>query len=117
MPTQRSDGPSLRRFARAPQCMAASSFNLADSPEPFFRYLTVFRSRLGLANLVLAVTTVGPEPDRALRRRIRQVLEHQTSLSLGDSSNEAVLEYLVQKKIVGSIIRSSGRYRGTALMK
>jgi hypothetical protein len=90
---------------------------VASSAEPFLGYLTVFKSRLGLHNLVLGVTTFGHQPDRALRRRIRLVLEQQVALELDDPAYEAVFQYLADKKLVSSTVRSSGRYRGVALSR
>jgi len=90
---------------------------MRTSMEPFLSYLTVFRSRLGLVNLVLDVTPLGHQPDQALRRRVRQVLEQRADLELSDPNNDVVFHYLVDKKIVGKSIRSSGRYRGLALAR
>lgn len=88
---------------------------MASTPEPFLRYLTVFRSRLGLANLVLSVTTLGHQPDQALRRRVRQVLERRVELDLAVPENDPILQYLLDKKVVSAGARSTGRYRGIQL--
>lgn len=90
---------------------------MPSSMEPFLSYLTVFRSRLGLMNLVLDVTPLGHQPDRALRRRVRQVLEDRVELELDDRENDFVFQYLADKKMVSANVRSSGRYRGIALAK
>ncbi len=88
---------------------------MAPTHEPFLGYLTVFRSRLGLANLVLDVTPLGHHSDRALRRRVRQALERREQLDLSDSGNIGVFQYLRDKKLVGANERASGRYRGLSL--
>lgn len=90
---------------------------MSTSRAPYLSYLTVFRSRLGLVNLVLNVTPLGHQPDRALRRRVLQVLEHRLELDLGDGNNDAVFQYLVDKKMLGENFRSGGRYRGIALAR
>jgi hypothetical protein len=87
------------------------------SRAPFLSYLTVFRSRLGLVNLVLDVTPLGHQPDRALRRRVLHVLEERVELDLDDVNNDAVFQYLVDKKMLGGNPRSGGRYRGIALTR
>ena len=68
-------------------------------------------------NLVLDVTPLGHQPDRALRRRVRQVLEDRVELELDDRDNDVVFQYLADKKMVSANFRSSGRYRGIALVK
>lgn len=88
---------------------------MATSSEPFFGYLTIFRSRLGLGNLVLDATPLGHQSDRALRRRVRQVLERREELSLGDEANALVFQYLLDKKLVGVSERTGGRYRGLSM--
>ena len=90
---------------------------MPTSREPFLSYLTVFRSRLGLINLVLNVTPLGHQPDRALRRRVLQVIEHRIELDLDDTDNDTVFQYLIGKKMVGRSFRSAGRYRGITLVK
>ena len=87
------------------------------SRAPFLNYLTVFRSRLGLVNLVLNVTPLGHQPDRALRRRVLQVLEERVELDLDDVNNDFVFQYLIDKKMLGGNFRSGGRYRGIALSR
>jgi hypothetical protein len=87
------------------------------SRAPFLSYLTVFRSRLGLVNLILNVTPLGHQPDRALRRRVLQVLEDRIELDLDDVNNDMVFQYLVDKKMLGGNLRSGGRYRGVALVR
>ena len=89
----------------------------ATSRAPFLSYLTVFRSRLGLVNLVLNVTPLGNQPDRALRRRVLQALEDRVELDLDDVNNYSVFQYLVDKKILGGNLRSSGRYRNITLAR
>jgi hypothetical protein len=97
--------------------MAESSFKYRALSEPFLRYLTVFRSRLGLANLVTGATTFGHQPERALTRRIKQVLEQQELVVLEDATNHYIFDYLIEKKIVGTNPRARGRYRGIVLKK
>lgn len=83
--------------------------------EPFLSYLTVFRSRLGVLNLVLSATPKGHQPDRALRRRVRQVLEARVEIDTHGPGSSAIFQYLTDKNIVGKSFRSTGRYRGVAL--
>jgi hypothetical protein len=52
-----------------------------------------------------------------LRRRVRQVLERREDLDVADPASDAILQYLVDKKIVGPRVRSSGRYRGLAISR
>lgn len=90
---------------------------MPTSLDPFIAYLTVFRSRLGLINLVLDVTPLGHQPDQALRRRVRQVLERRIEIELADADNYPIFQYLTDKKLVSGSVRSRGRYRGVALLR
>ena len=88
------------------------------TPElPFLGYLTVFRSRLGLANLVLSVTSLGHQSDRMLRRRIRQLLEARIDVPLKEPNSDVVLQYLLDKKLVGETMRADARYRNITLTR
>jgi hypothetical protein len=83
--------------------------------EPFLTYLTVFKSRLALANLILEVTGMGHQSPQAVRRKIKQTVERRVDLDLGDASNSRVFEHLLSKHLLSPEGRSDGRYRGYAL--
>lgn len=85
--------------------------------EPYLSYLTVFRSRLGLLNLVLDVIPIGHQTDRTLRRRVKQAIEKRVETEIADPANASVFQYLVDKRIAGSSMRASGRYRGVSLVR
>jgi hypothetical protein len=85
--------------------------------EPFIRYLNVFRSRLGLANLVLSVTSLGRTPDKVFQRRLRQALESRVDIDIAQDDSHVVLEYLSEKSLMSSKARGSGRYKGYSLEK
>ena len=83
---------------------------------PFIGYLTIFQSRLGLVNMVVDATTFSHQPERALLRRVRQLLEATIEVAV-DETNDPVLKYLVEKKILSASLRKSGRYRGMTLTR
>ncbi len=84
---------------------------------PFLTYLTVFKSRLGLANIVLAETGLAHQPDQRLLRKVRKSLEETQSLALADMANDHVFQYLTEKRIISGEVRDTGRYRGYALVR
>jgi hypothetical protein len=85
--------------------------------EPFLTYLTVFKSRLAIANLIVSITGFGHQPTEALMRKLRQATERREPLAVDDVSNDNVFEYLLDKRIVSSESRESGRYRGLQLQR
>ncbi len=85
--------------------------------EPFLRYLTVFKSRLGLANLVLDVTSSGHQPGARLNPTRRQVLQRRVPIRSKIPASAYILEYLRDKRLVTSRRRGSGRYRGWTLQE
>src|SRR5436305_203115 len=82
---------------------------------PFLTYLTVFKSRLGLTNLLLSVSGFAHQSDQALTRKIRRILEEREPLDLNSPDHRHVFSYLAEKRIVGPQVRRSGRYVGYAL--
>src|SRR4051794_149706 len=82
---------------------------------PFISYLTVFKSRLGIGNLVLGLTGFAHQPEAALIRKLRSVLDERRVLSLDDQDAMPVLEYLLDKRLVGRSLRKKGRYTGYVL--
>jgi hypothetical protein len=82
---------------------------------PIISYLTVFKSRLGIGNLVLNLTGFGHQPEAALLRKLRAVLQERRELSLQDSDAASVFEYLLEKRLVGQAHRTKGRYTGYVL--
>jgi hypothetical protein len=82
---------------------------------PFISYLTVFKSRLGIGNLALNLTGFGHQPEAALLRKLRTVLQEKCNLSLKDSDVASVFEYLLEKRLVGQSHRTKGRYTGYVL--
>jgi hypothetical protein len=85
--------------------------------EPFITYLTVFKSRLGLANILLDVTGLGHQPSQALLRKLRHMAQRKEELALADPANSAVFRYLVDKQLISPEARSGGRYRGFSLAR
>ena len=107
-------------YAHAQPCTAASNYNqrhLIAVTAPFLTYLTVFKSRLGLANIVLGQSGLAHQSDQTLLRKIRQVCEETRGLTLGDPANNDVLEYLTGKRIISGSIRKKGRYRNVTLVR
>lgn len=88
---------------------------MALADEPYLRYLTVFRSRLGVLNLLLAASSVARQPEQAFKRRIRQMIDRRVDVPLTDPPSHHVLEYLADKKLVSPKPKNSGRYRGWSL--
>jgi hypothetical protein len=70
-------------------------------PLPFLTYLTVFKSRLGIANLVLSVTDFTHVPDATLLRKVRLILEEARPLALDEGRNDPIFQYLVDKRLIG----------------
>jgi len=90
---------------------------MASSDEPFLKYLTVFRSRLGALNLVLDSSSIARQPEQAFKRRVRQFVDSRSDVCLSEAGSEHVLDYLADKKLIGPRPRSSGRYRGWSLRR
>jgi hypothetical protein len=89
--------------------MAASSSNEGA----FLLYLTVFRARLGVANIVLPMTGFAYEPTASLLRRIKLRLSETVDVQVADPQNEHVFEYLMVKKLIrapGKEASRAGRY-------
>src|SRR5262245_29296498 len=82
---------------------------------PFISYLTVFKSRLGIGNLVLSLTGFGHQPEAMLVRKLRSKLEERRALSLQDNNSTQVFEYLLDKRLIGQSHRTKGRYGGYVL--
>jgi hypothetical protein len=82
---------------------------------PFLTYLTVFKARLGLANIVLNSTGFGHQSSQTVGRKLRQLLDERRDLEVGDPENSWVLQYLADKKLIGADTRSRGRYASYTL--
>ena len=85
--------------------------------EPFLYYLTVFKSRVGAVSLVLDETSFAHQPMATLERKLRAVLDRRTPVNVQDPSNDRVLRYLSDKKLLSANLRRTGRYRGYALSR
>jgi hypothetical protein len=90
--------------------MAAS-----NSRAPFLTYLTVFKARLGAANVVLGMTDFGYVPEVTLLRKLRAVLAERVAVEVDAPANMPVFQYLLDKKILGAAPRDGGRYPGVTL--
>ena len=84
-------------------------------PGAFVEYLTVFRSRLGAANIVLNMTTLSHLHEETLLREITKILDAKVTLDLADSGNHFVFAYLKDKSLVHDEASTRGRYAGAAL--
>src|SRR5438105_14512262 len=84
-------------------------------PDPFLTYLTVFKSRLGLANVIIGLTEFNHQPTQALERKLKQQLERKEEIDPNDPASADVIDYLLSKKLLSAKKRSTGRYRGYAL--
>jgi hypothetical protein len=96
--------------------MAASNSNLEGA---FLLYLTVFRSRLGIANIVLPLTGFAYLPVASLVNRLTAKLSEATPLELADPESGPVLRYLIEKKLIGQTpgrYSSRGRYKDYVLL-
>jgi hypothetical protein len=78
---------------------------------PFLTYLTVFKSRLGVVNIVLPMTSFAYLPVPTLSRRLKERLSQSVPLDLSDATSATVLEYLVEKKLISADGRGAGRYK------
>ncbi|HEV3070068.1 MAG TPA: hypothetical protein VGY76_01420 [Solirubrobacteraceae bacterium] len=82
---------------------------------PFIAYLTVFKSRLGIGNLVVNLTGFVHQPEAAVLRKLSAVLQERRAFAVDDSVAAPVFEYLLEKHLVGKSYRAKGRYAGYAL--
>ena len=82
---------------------------------PFLTYLTVFRSRLGAAELVLQVTDFRHQSPQSLLRKTTNLLDRREVLTIAEPDTNEVLEYLADKSLLGPKARDSGRYSGISL--
>lgn len=98
--------------------MAESSCNDTAMPSqaPFLTYLTVFKSRLGIANLVAPITGLQHQPTPLVTRNLRKVLEERHPIEVAPRS-DSVLEYLAEKKVVTGSKKRSSRYYGYSLRR
>jgi hypothetical protein len=83
---------------------------------PFLTYLTVFKSRLAVANIVLPMTGLAYVPEQTLTRKLKQRLSEHVELEVADPRNRFVFGYLVEKRLVGGKERAEGRYAGVTLI-
>src|SRR4051794_4386118 len=81
---------------------------------PCLTYLTIFRSRLGGANVVLGLVTDAFTPEAVLQRRLRAVLLELVEVKVDSAEGHRVLAYLTEKRLIGASTKSSGRYRLSA---
>lgn len=84
---------------------------------PFLTYLTVFKSRLGVANIVLPLTGFAYQSAQALSRRLKQRLSQLVTLDVEDEQTTPIFEYLTEKKLVSAKERTTGRYKEFSLIK
>jgi hypothetical protein len=77
---------------------------------PFLSYLTVFKSRLGVANLGLDSTGFVHQPDAAVLRKLKSYFSETKILSLADPSNALIFQYLSDKHLISREPRTRGRY-------
>src|SRR4051812_6729013 len=94
--------------------MAGSNFKVSA---PFLTYLTIFKSRLGMVNVVLPLTNFAYTPAETLLRRARKALEERQELQLQDARNWPIFEFLVEKGMIGAKLRKAGRYQNQTLTK
>jgi hypothetical protein len=93
--------------------MAASNSDQA----PFLTYLTVFKSRLAVANIVLPMTGLAYVPEQTLTRKLKQRLSETVEFEVNDPRSRFVFEYLVEKRLASGKERSVGRYAGVSLIE
>ena len=77
---------------------------------PFLTYLTVFKARVGVCNVIVDLTGLAHQPLTALTRKLVAVLEERQPISV-DEGDKAVLDYLKDKRLITGNRRKSGRYR------
>ena len=78
-------------------------------PGPFLTYLTIFKSRLGVANIVLELTDFAFQPQEQLSRRLKALLTKSVSVDVSTAEGQLLLNYLADKKLVGAKVRQGGR--------
>src|SRR5262249_8437869 len=81
----------------------------------FLTYLTVFKSRLGAVNIVLPLAGFAYQPSVTLVRRLKERLSQTVLVNPSDPAASSVFEYFVEKKLVGSENRQTGRYKDFSL--
>ena len=83
---------------------------------PFLTYLTVFKSRLGIANIALNLTGFQHQPSPLLVRNLHRVLDEKEQIAV-TPANSRIFEYLAEKKIVTGSKKKGSRYFGYALSR
>lgn len=83
----------------------------------FIEYLTVFRSRVAVANVILPIATLNATRPATLLRKVGEELSRRIEVDVNASSNAELVGYLREKKLVGATPRRSGRYRGVSLIE
>jgi hypothetical protein len=79
--------------------------------EPFFIHLTVFKSRVAIANIVLPACSLRQQALARTTRKTVEVLQETESVRPDDPKRARVFEYLVdEKKLIGKTFRQKGRY-------
>jgi hypothetical protein len=87
-----------------------------STPRPFLTYLTVFKSRLGIANMAVPMTGFQHQPSPLVMRNLRKILEEREQLPLNHDF-DWVFEYLTEKKIVTGSRKRGTRYYGYSLAR
>ncbi len=85
--------------------------------EVLLDYLTIFRSRLGVVNLVLPLVELSATRVETVTRKLREILEERVEIDPSNQASEGVLTYLVDKQLVGPRPRKRGRYAKYTLQR
>ena len=80
-------------------------------------YLTVFRSRVGVANVVLPLVGLTAARTETILRKLREVLDQRVEVDVAEPTAARLLDYLVEKQLIGPRPRRSGRYSRYVLVK
>jgi hypothetical protein len=89
----------------------------SNTQAPFLIYLTVFKARLGIANIVLPLASFAYQPGATLTRAVRQHLAATVPLRVKDPANSSIFHYLLDKNVIGATPRREGRYKDYCLTK
>lgn len=78
----------------------------------FLQYVTIFRSRLGLLNLVIKLCEGSQMPKPTLERRLQRELFRELSITSDDPHWNDVIWYLVSKGYIGKKPKAKGFFKG-----
>jgi hypothetical protein len=85
--------------------------------DPFLLHLTVFKSRMGLTNIVLPFCSLAHQNTAGLTRKVHAVIDKAVTMPIGSPETDRIIDYLIGKNMVGKTLRNRGRYKDYTVRK